>query len=259
MFTRAILRIPGENFSEGLTSVSLGALGAPDYPLALAQHAAYRQALEACGLQLTVLEPDLRHPDSTFVEDTAVLTRHAAILSRPGAASREGEVAALRGLLLSCFPKHYQITEPGTMDGGDICEAGDRFFIGISHRTNEAGARQLADCLEREGYATTMVDIRPMTSILHLKSGIAWIGDNTLVLMDELADRPEFQGYRIIRVVAAESYAANCVLINGRVFLPAGFPLLEASLRQHGCDPLVLDMSEYRKMDGGLSCLSLRF
>jgi len=259
MFSRAIVRLPGENFSEGLTSVSLGAMGVPDHALALVQHAAYCRALEACGLQLTVLEQDLEHPDSTFVEDTAVLTRQAAILSRPGAASRLGEVAAIRGALLGFFPKHYQITAPGTLDGGDICEAGNHFFIGISHRTNEEGARQLADFLGREGCTATFVDIRSMTSILHLKSGIAAIGDHTLVLMEELADRPEFRGYRSIRVGPAETYAANAVRINDRVFLPAGFPVLEAALRAHGFAPLVLDMSEYRKMDGGLSCLSLRF
>ncbi len=258
-FTRAIVRIPGENFSEGLTSVGQGTLGAPVYAKVLEQHAAYCQALEACGLQLTVLPKDLKHPDSTFVEDTAVLTPHAAVLTRPGAESREGEVEGIRGAVLQFFQKHYEITAPGTVDGGDICEAGTHFFIGISHRTNEEGARQLAEYLKKEGCTSSTVDIRQMTTILHLKSGIACIDDQTLVLMEEMADRPEFKGYRIIRVAEEESYAANCVRINDRVFLPAGFPRLEASLKQHGYTPLVLDMSEYRKMDGGLSCLSLRF
>jgi dimethylargininase len=259
MFRHAIVRIPGENFADGLTDVSLGSLGVPDYPRALAQHAAYRQALEACGLELTVLEKDLRHPDSTFVEDTAVLVPGAAILSRPGAASRQGEVAAIREPLLRFFPRHYQITAPGTMDGGDICEAGSHVFIGVSHRTNEEGARQLAGFLQQEGYTTSFVDIRSMTSILHLKSGIGYAGDGTLVLMEELAGRPEFQGWKVIRVAEAETYAANCVRINDRVFLPAGFPGIQEDLERAGFNPLVLDMSEYRKMDGGLSCLSLRF
>ncbi len=98
-----------------------------------------------------------------------------------------------------------------------------------------------------------------MTTILHLKSGLTYIGDNTVVVMEEMADRPEIKDYRIIRVTEPESYAANCLRINDRVFLASGFPILEASLRQHGFNPLLLDMSEYRKMDGGLSCLSLRF
>jgi dimethylargininase len=259
MFTQAIVRIPGENFQDGLTTVGEGVLGAPIFEKALAQHAAYCRALEACGLRLTVLDKDLDHPDSTFVEDTAVLTAHAAILSRPGAASRLGEVARIRETVLRFFPRHHEITAPGTMDGGDICEAEQHVFIGVSHRTNEEGARQLAGFLAQEGYTSSTVDIRAMTSILHLKSGISCIGDNTLVLMEEMADRPEFKGYRIIRVSEAESYAANCVRVNDRVLLPTGFPGLEADLRRHGFNPLVLDMSEYRKMDGGLSCLSLRF
>ena len=259
MFTNAIVRKPGENFSEGLTSVGQGSLGLPVYAKVLDQHEAYCKALEACGLKLTVLDKDLEHPDSTFVEDTAVLTKQAAILTRPGAISREGEVARIREPLLRFFQNHYEITPPGTLDGGDICEAGNHFFIGVSHRTNEEGARQLAGFLAKEGCTSSLVDIRSMTTILHLKSGISYIGDNTLVLMEEMADRPEFKGYRVLRVAGQESYAANCVRINERVFIPSGFPGLESSLKQNGYDPLPLDMSEYRKMDGGLSCLSLRF
>jgi dimethylargininase len=259
MFTRAIVRIPGENLSEGLTSVGQGQAGPPVYDRALQQHAAYRKALEACGLQVTVLGKDLEHPDSTFVEDTAVLTRDAAIFTRPGADSRKGEVERIHAPVLGWFRKHYEITAPGTLEGGDLCQAGNHFFIGLSRRTNEEGARQLAGFLAQEGYTCSCVDIRRMTSILHLKSGIACIGGHTLVLMDELADRPEFQEYRTIRVAEGESYAANCVRVNDRVLLASGFPGLEASLKADGFAPLVLDMSEYRKMDGGLSCLSLRF
>lgn len=259
MFKNAIVRKPGENFSKGLTSVGQGSLGLPVYSKVLEQHDAYCKALEACGLQLTVLEKDLDHPDSTFVEDTAVLTKHAAVLTRPGAESRAGEVARIRKPLLRFFQKHYEITAPGTLDGGDICEAGNHFFIGVSHRTNEEGARQLADFLAKEGYTSSFVDIRSMTTILHLKSGVTHIGDNTLVLMEDMADNPQFQGYRLVRVSEHESYAANCVRINERVFIPSGFPMLEASLKQRGYQPLALDISEYRKMDGGLSCLSLRF
>ena len=259
MFKNAIVRIPGENFSEGLTSVGEGILGLPVYAKVVEQHDAYCQALKACGLTLTVLDKDLEHPDSTFVEDTAVLTKHAAVLTHPGAESREGEVARIREPLLRFFQKHYEITAPGTLDGGDICEAENHFFIGVSHRTNEEGARQLAAFLAKEGYTSSCVDIRAMTTILHLKSGISYIGDNTLVLMEEMADNPQFQGYRIIHVPEQESYAANCVRINDRVFIPSGFPVLETRLKQHGFSPLALDMSEYRKMDGGLSCLSLRF
>jgi dimethylargininase len=259
MFKRAIIRKPGETFSQGLTSVGQGVLGEPDFARTVMQHDAYCKALQVCGLELTILDKDLEHPDSTFVEDTAVLTTNAAILTRPGAESREGEVARIRDSVSRFFKKIYEIQAPGTLDGGDICEAENHFFIGVSHRTNEEGARQLSHYLSLEGCTASNVDIRSMTSILHLKSGIAYIGNNTLVLMEELADRPEFQNYRIIRVSEEESYAANCVRVNDYVLLPKGFPKLEADLHRCGFNPMVLDMSEYRKMDGGLSCLSLRF
>jgi dimethylargininase len=255
LFRNAIVRAPGANFVNGLTTVDFGT---PDLPRVLAQHAAYCQALEECGLQLTRLDLDLEHPDSTFVEDAAVLTVKAAILTRPGAASRMGEVASIRPVIERIYAKTYQIEAPGTLDGGDICEAGSHFFIGISHRTNEEGARQLSEFLGAKGYASSTVDIRNMNSILHLKSGIAYLDRGRLVVMEELADRKEFAGYELVMLPAAESYACNCVLVNERVLLPAGFPGLEARLGELGYHPLVLDMSEFRKI-GGLSCLSLRF
>src|SRR5580698_6023034 len=141
LFTRAIARIPGSNFDAGLTTA---AFGAPVFDLVLEQHNRYRDALIECGLELTTLEADLRFPDSTFVEDTAILTARGAVLMRPGAASRTGEVDAIRPAVLKFFPAAPSIEAPGTVDGGDICEAEDHFFIGLSHRTNEEGARQLA-------------------------------------------------------------------------------------------------------------------
>jgi dimethylargininase len=206
-----------------------------------------------------MLEADLRYPDSTFVEDTAVLTPRGAILTRPGAASREGEVDAIKPAIANFYPVMLRIEAPGTLDGGDICEAGDHFFLGLSHRTNEAGAEQLAVHLGNQSYTSSTVDIREMTSILHLKSGISCIGDNTLVVMEEMAGNAKFAGHELIKVSAEESYAANCVRVNDRVLIAKGFPKLAGELIQRGFNPLPLDMSEFQKMDGGLSCLSLRF
>jgi len=250
------VRTPGENFSDGLTTSDLGQ---PDSSKVLAQHEAYCNALEQCGLDLVRLGADLEHPDSTFVEDTAVLTAKSALLARPGAASRLGEVAGIRETVERFYSTIHEIESPGTLDGGDICEAGSHFFIGISHRTNEEGAGQLVEFLAADGYTSSTVDIRNMTSILHLKSGIAYLDNNDLVVMEELAGRKEFAGYNLVRVPAEESYACNCVLVNDRVLLPSGFPQLNAALTGLGYKPLFIDMSEFRKMDGGLSCLSLRF
>jgi len=256
VFKNAIVRVPGRNFAQGLTSVRLGV---PDYKQVLQQHARYCEALRECGLTLTTLDADLEHPDSTFVEDTAVLTARGAIVARPGARSREGEVVAMRPTINSFFAAPLEIVAPGTLDGGDICEAEDHFFLGLSQRTNEEGAGQLADHLGRQGYTSSVVDVRGMSSILHLKSGISYIGDNTLVVMEEMAGNGLFRGYELIRVCEKESYAANCVRVNERVLVAAGYPLLVAELRGRGFLPLELEMSEFRKMDGGLSCLSLRF
>jgi dimethylargininase len=256
LFNSAIVRIPGSNFADGLTTVELGI---PDFKGVLDQHARYCEALLQCGLTITTLAPDLNHPDSTFVEDTAVLTERGAILTRPGAASREGEVSAMRDTINGFFATTKNIEAPGTLDGGDICEAEDHFFIGLSHRTNEEGARQLAVHLAAQGYTSSTIDVRGTTTILHLKSGISYIGDNTLVVMEEMAEDARFREYELIRVSLQESYAANCVRVNDRVLVAAGYPHLTSELIARGFNPLILDMSEFQKMDGGLSCLSLRF
>ena len=255
-FTRAIVRPPGPNFAYGLTTVDLGA---PDLGTALQQHEAYCQALQRCGLALQRLAADPRYPDSTFVEDTAVLTERGAILARPGAPSREGEVAAVRDVLARHDPAPRTIEAPGTLDGGDICEAGDHFFIGVSERTNEEGARQLADLLARDGFTSSFVDIRGVPALLHLKSGLTSLGDGRLVVIDALAQRASFRGWELVRVEPGEEYAANGVRVNDHVLLAAGFPRLFAAISALGYAVLPLAMSEFQKMDGGLSCLSLRF
>jgi dimethylargininase len=263
--SHAIVRPPAPNFAEGLTTVDLGA---PEFARALAQHDAYCAALERCGLKLIRLEPDPNYPDSTFVEDTAVLLSAdkgrahplpQMVLTRPGAPTRLGEVESMRTILAGLFPTLSEIRSDGTLDGGDVCEAGQHFFIGISERTNHKGARQLAELTARSGYTSTFIDIRNTRGLLHLKSGIAYLSENRLVVTDELAGRAELDRYEFIRVDSEEEYAANCVAINEHVLVAAGHPRLERRLRQLGYQTIALEMSEFQKMDGGLSCLSLRF
>jgi dimethylargininase len=244
MFKHAIVRKPAPNFSDGLTTVTLGK---PDYPKALAQHEAYCQALVRCGLALTRLDPDPLFPDSTFVEDTAVLTAGGAILTRPGAPTREGEVRSMRSSLAGFFPSPRTIVAPGTT------------FIGISERTNPEGAEQLAGLLAVQGIRSLLVDIRGVGSILHLKSGLAYLGEGRFAAIAALSDREAFRGYQIVVVPPGEEYAANCVRVNEHLLVASGFPKTEESLTRLGYSVLRLDMSEFRKMDGGLSCLSLRF
>jgi len=272
MFTTAIVRPPAPNFSEGLTTVDLGP---PNYGRALKQYEAYCQALGRCGLTLTRLEADPLHPDSTFVEDTAVCTDKCAVLTRPGAATRAGETTSIRDALTQFYPSLLSIQPPGTLDGGDVCETGNHFFIGISERTNEDGARQLADLVAAFGYPTSFVDIRRLdgmesvpgavatgsvsAGILHLKSGVSYVGDQRLVVIDALADHPAFSKYDLVHVNDDEMYAANCVRINDHVLVAAGYPVLDEKLRELGYQTIALEMTEFQKMDGGLSCLSLRF
>ena len=132
-------------------------------------------------------------------------------------------------------------------------------FIGLSHRTNAEGARQLAAWLAGHGYTSATVDIRAMDSILHLKSGLSCLAGERLLLIPELAGHPAFANYDRLVIDADEAYAANAVQVNDRVLVAAGHPKLVATLRAHGYAPLELDMSEFAKLDGGLSCLSLRF
>jgi dimethylargininase len=237
--------------------------------------------LEHCGLSLTRLEPDPRYPDSSFIEDTAVLvnesvneskvTKQRAILTRPGAISRTGEVAAVKEVLSEFCSELHSIREPGTVDGGDVCQAGDHFFIGISERTNEEGGQQLAELFRSFGNTSCFVDIRARNTkesvstasaspgILHLKSGLAYLDDNHLVVIESLAHRQEFRDFDLICAEAGEEYAANCLRINEYALIAAGYRALEEQLRELGYKTIALDMTEFQKMDGGLSCLSLRF
>ena len=238
-------------------------LGAPDLEAALQQHRAYCEALESCGLKLIELPPDDKHPDSTFVEDTALLTSRGAVLTRPGAESRRGEVESMAAVVHEYFRDVYAIEAPGTLDAGDVCEAGDHFFIGISRRTNEHGARQLASLLESLGYTASLIDIRGLSNILHLKSGLAYLANHfagrRLVVIEALRNEPEFSGYDLICLNSSEEYAANCLSINGKTLIASGFPTIRRELEQLGYPIISLEMSEFQKMDGGLSCLSLRF
>jgi dimethylargininase len=264
-FSYAIVRPPASTFANGITSATLGP---PDLALALEQHEAYCEVLERLGLSLVRLPPDPKFPDSTFVEDAAIVTGRGAILTRPGAPSRAGEVTAMSAVLERWFPDLDRIKSPGTVDGGDVCEAGEHFFIGLSHRTNEDGAAQLSRWLAARGFDCSVIDIRKpggsrlvtldSPPILHLKTGLSWLGGRRLIALRELAGHEAFRGWEILEVPKGEEYAANCILVNGSFLVASGFPRTAVLLRGQGA-VLELEMSEYQKMDGGLSCLSVRW
>jgi dimethylargininase len=252
MFTHAITRLPGENFADGLTTANLGH---PDFHLAIQQHLAYRQSLLSLGLDVVVLPAEPAFPDACFVEDPAIVTSRIAVITRPGAPSRRGEETSLVPFLEYYRPLSY-IQAPGCLDGGDVLMAGNHFFIGLSERTNREGAAQLTGFLEAAGHTS---ETMPVALGLHLKSSVNLIGQNTLLITKELASYPNFAGYKKIILSDGEEYAANVLWINGSLLMPKGFPKTCAQLSALGLPVIQLDVSEMRKMDGGLTCLSLRF
>jgi dimethylargininase len=254
--THAIVRSPAETFADGITA---SGLGPPDLGLALEQHEAYCRTLERLRVVIDRLSADPAYPDSTFVEDAAVVTSKGAMLTRPGAPSRAGEVAAVGDALGQWFPELDRITPPGTLDGGDVCEAGSHFFIGLSHRTNREGAAQMARWLAERGFGSSVIDIRQLPGMLHLKTGLSWLGGRRLLSWPAIAEHKALRGWEVIEVPKGEEYAANCIGVNDRVLVAQGFPRTAALLCELGHDVMMIDMSEYRKMDGGLSCLSVRW
>jgi dimethylargininase len=250
MMSKAIVRRPGRTFANGITTSKLGKA---DQVIALVQHDAYCNALIKCGVELIVLEADENFPDSCFVEDTAVVTEKMAVITRPGASQRRGEESSIREVL-SKFKKIELIQEPGTVDGGDIMRMDDHFFIGLSARTNIEGAHQLAVILQKYGYSSSEIKVE---TLVHLKSGITYLGKGNFIAVGEFAKK--FSMYSIIPVDQDEAYSANSLVLNDNVLVSKGFPKTNNRIRDLGYNIIELEMSEFQKMDGALTCLSLLF
>lgn len=253
---RAIVRPPGSTFAKALTSVELGV---PDLGKAVRQHEAYCAAIRSVGIDVIQLAAEDDYPDATFVEDTAVLTRVSAMLTRSAAPTRSGEGDCIRGELRAHFAEVDEMKAPATLDGGDVCEAGGHVLIGVSARTNEEGARQLSAFLLREGYTAETIDIRGIPELLHLKSGLSYLGEGRFLATEAIASSAALSRYETIVVDEEDSYAANCVRFGNSLILPAGFVRVEKALEARGFHVVPVDTSEFRKVDGGPSCLSLRF
>ncbi len=251
-FKTAIIRKPAKTFARGLSTSNLGS---PDYDLILKQHGAYVEALRFIGLDVIELEEEPVYPDAHFVEDTAVVTPDVAVITNPGALPRRGEEDSIAPVLAK-YRRTAQIEAPATVDGGDVLMVGKHFFIGISERTNKAGAGQLGNILENCGNTWEPIAVG---AGLHLKSSINFVGNKTLIAVEDFANLAEFKNYDKIIVDPTEKYAANTLWINDHLLIPKGFPDTRRKLSSLGLEIIELDMSEVRKMDGGLTCLSLRF
>lgn len=253
MFSKAIVRIPAKSLADGISSAGLGK---PDYQLTLDQHGHYVEALKSCGLEVTVIDADDRYPDSMFIEDTALLVPRCAIVTYPGAEARRGEVDAVASQLAGFYDRIDAIQSPGTVDAGDIMMVGEHCYIGLSERTNAEGASQMIGYLQAAGYNGSTISI---SESLHLKSSVSYLENNNLAVTGELCDKSEFADFNRIEIDQSERSAANCVWINDHVLIASGKPQTTEEIRALGYSMIELDVSEFEKLDGGLSCLSLRF
>ncbi len=253
IFRNAIVRRPCAEMVEGITSANLGK---PDYKKALEQHHNYTRVLADCGLNVTVLQPDNRFPDSCFIEDVALCTPNCAVITNPGAESRNGEKTGMRPILLEFYKNMGEIKYPGTLDAGDVMMVGSHYYIGLSERTNHAGADQLIAILERYELTGSTV---PLKKMLHLKTGLSYLEGNNLLVTGEFVEMKEFEKFNRIFVDEKDSYSANSLWVNGNVLVPKGFPETLKKIEKAGYSVIEVDVSEFQKLDGGLSCLSLRF
>jgi len=226
-----------------------------DVQKAMDQHAAYERCLERLGARVVRLpaEPDL--PDAVFVEDTAVVTDEVAVMTRIGAESRRPETAAVAEALSRFRPLKF-LTEPATLDGGDVMRVGRRLFVGESKRTSREGVNQLREALAPFDYEVISVEVR---GCLHLKSGCSYIGRNCVLVNRALIDAARLEGFDLIDVSGDEPWAANALLVGETVILPASFPDTKALLERLRFQVEAVDVSELQKAEGGVTCKSIIF
>lgn len=254
IFKSVISRRPAQSVTRGLRD---GGGPDPSVNLFLRQHAAYVSAIKAAAVQVDELPALEEFPDSVFVEDSALCLKDAAIILRPGAPSRFGEAQCIRPALEKHFSRVIQLKGPGFVDGGDVLLSDRDAFIGLSARTNQDGLEELSSVLAEFSYRT--VKVETPASILHFKTECGLLDSQTIFSTKKLASLGCFDNYRVIEVPKGEEGAANIVRLNDVVFLSCGYPESEALLKSQGYSVVLLDTSEAAKVDGGLSCMSLRF
>lgn len=253
-FTHALTRKPGVTVAAGLRAIDTGA---PDPALMMRQVEAYVAALRSTGATVIELGPLDAFPDAMFVEDTALCLPDLAILMRPGAPSRLGETAEIAPALATFYPDLAVIEGPGFVEGGDILVTGREVLVGRSARTNFEGIAELGRLLANHGHVLREVATPP--GVLHFKTDCSLLDAETILATDRLAASGCFAGYRVIPVPAGEEAAANTIRFNDIVLVPAGFPRTADSLDAAGYAVVEIDNSECGRLDGGMSCLSLRF
>ena len=217
------------------------------------QHAEYEKTLQSLGCEIRRLAGMNSHADSVFIEDTALVLDECAVITRPGAESRRGETEGVEAALKP-LRRLYHIEAPGTLDGGDVLQVGKRLYVGASTRSNDDGARQLADALSPHGYSVKRV---PMQGCLHLKTAASALPNNVLLIDPRCVDAEHFDAARSIHVHPDEPEGANVLVVGDVVVVPASAPQTRESLLQAGYRTVDLDASELAKAEGGLTCCSL--
>jgi dimethylargininase len=254
-FTHAITRRPAASITAGLRAVDTGN---PDLTLMQAHHAAYVAALRSTGATVIELAALDAYPDSVFVEDTALCLPQGAVIMRPGAPSRLGEAAEMEPHLAALYPRIARIEGPDSfIEGGDILVTGREVLVGRSARTNAAGIAELAAILAPWGHGLREVFTPP--GVLHFKTDCSLLDATTILATPRLAASGCFEGYRVIHTAAGEEAAANAIRFNDLVLMAEGFPGTRAAVGAAGYAVREIGNSECAKLDGGMSCLSLRF
>lgn len=254
LFTRAITRRPAASCVQGLRAEDTGT---PDFDQMLADHAHYVETLKSTGAQVTELEASDMFPDAQFVEDTALCLPKGAILMRPGAPSRLGEVTQMAPTIRSHFDEVREIQGNGHVEGGDILVTAREILVGRSDRTDAAGVQELEAIASDWGY--TLREVFTPAGVLHFKTDCSILDGETILSTKRLDASGCFEGYRVLHVAEGEEAAANSIRFNDLVLSPAGFPRTADILDKAGFNLVQVNNTECAKIDGGMSCLSLRF
>ncbi|KPU83760.1 dimethylarginine dimethylaminohydrolase [Marinosulfonomonas sp. PRT-SC04] len=252
-FKFAITRKPAASITEGLRAIDTGR---PDLAQMLAAHDSYIATLRDTGAKVIELPALNAYPDSVFVEDTALCLPQGAVLMRPGAPTRAGEVAEMAPALRKIYSDVREIKGPGTIEGGDILVTAREILVGLSERTNQAGVDELAALVADWGYNVRTITIPE--DVLHFKTDCSLLDVNTILSTQRLAASGCFAYYNMIYTAPNEEAAANAIRFNQFVIMAAGFAETANRLRASGYDVREIDNVDCAKLDGGMSCLSLR-
>lgn len=254
LFNSVIVRPPSSNLVRCVSTNPLRSTVDPE--AAVRQHRAYVNVLREHGIEVIYLSPSTNFPDSVFIQDTAVVgaKSRTAVIARFGEVSRRGEEKEVKLLLQNMGYQISEVTEPGTLEGGDVLVTDfGVVFIGLTKRTNEVGIEQF-----KRVFKNVDVVAVPVKEVLHLLSAINYLGNKTFAVVPEYIDVSYFKGFKLIRVPLDEAYAANMLYLGNRyVIMPAGYPKTAERLRKEGYRPVEVDVSEFWKCDGGVTCLSL--